>query len=345
MTADAVGGVWTYCVELAHALAPHGVEVHLATMGPRPSAAQRAEAGAFASVHESDFPLEWADEPWTGVAAAGRWLLELEEATKADVVHLNGYVHAELPWRAPVLVVGHSDVVSWWRAVHGGDAPDEWRTYHGRVRAGLLAADRVVAPTRAAAHDLGRAYGARDVAVVPNCRRPQLFPPGEKQPRVLASGRAWDAAKGLDALCRVAPRLTVPVAVAGHLDTALPGVEALGRLSTPELAAELARTAVFAAPARYEPFGLGPLEAALAGCALVLGDLPSLREVWGEAAEFVADDAALATALTRLGSDPVESAELGRRARQRALGYSPERTAAGYLEQYALLPVRAGGAR
>ena len=33
-------------------------------------------------------------------------------------------------------------------------------------------------------------------------------------------------------------------------------------------------------PARYEPFGLSILEAALSGCALVLGDLPSLRELW-----------------------------------------------------------------
>ncbi len=31
-------------------------------------------------------------------------------------------------------------------------------------------------------------------------------------------------------------------------------------------------------PARYEPFGLSVLEAALSGCALVLGDIPSLRE-------------------------------------------------------------------
>ena len=33
MTADTVGGVWTYALELAGALAPHGVTVALATMG------------------------------------------------------------------------------------------------------------------------------------------------------------------------------------------------------------------------------------------------------------------------------------------------------------------------
>ena len=36
-----------------------------------------------------------------------------------------------------------------------------------------------------------------------------------------------------------------------------------------------------ATPAIYEPFGLSALEAGLCGCALVLGDIESLREVLG----------------------------------------------------------------
>ena len=43
----------------------------------------------------------------------------------------------------------------------------------------------------------------------------------------------------------------------------------------------MARASIYALPARYEPFGLSILEAALSGAALVLGDIPSLREVWG----------------------------------------------------------------
>ena len=52
----------------------------------------------------------------------------------------------------------------------------------------------------------------------------------------------------------------------------------------------MARAAIYALPARYEPFGLTALEAGLSGCALVLGDIPSLREVWGETACFVPPD-------------------------------------------------------
>ena len=103
MTADTVGGVWTYCVELAHALAPYDVVVHLATMGRPPSAAQRAESGVFAGVHESTYSLEWQDDPWAGVDAAGEWLLSMAADLRPDVVHLDGYAHGVLPWRAPVV--------------------------------------------------------------------------------------------------------------------------------------------------------------------------------------------------------------------------------------------------
>ena len=34
---------------------------------------------------------------------------------------LNAYVHAALPFGRPVLVVAHSCVTSWWRAVHETD--------------------------------------------------------------------------------------------------------------------------------------------------------------------------------------------------------------------------------
>ena len=79
MTADTVGGVWTYALELARALEPHGVEIALATMGARLSAAQRAEVARLANVEvfDSGFKLEWMDEPWRDVEAAGWWLLEL----------------------------------------------------------------------------------------------------------------------------------------------------------------------------------------------------------------------------------------------------------------------------
>jgi glycosyltransferase involved in cell wall biosynthesis len=48
----------------------------------------------------------------------------------------------------------------------------------------------------------------------------------------------------------------------------------------------LARAAIYVSPARYDPFGLLPLQAALHGCALLLSDIPSYRELWDGAACF-----------------------------------------------------------
>jgi glycosyltransferase involved in cell wall biosynthesis len=91
-----------------------------------------------------------------------------------------------------------------------------------------------------------------------------------------------------------------------------------------------------ALPARYEPFGLVALEAAMAGCALVLGDIPSLREVWGDAALFVnpEEDDELRDAIERLIAAPDARRALGLRARQRALTYSAGRMARLYRSVY-----------
>lgn len=326
MTADTVGGVFTYARDLARGL---GGEVLLATMGgPAP------EALADLDVRESSFALEWMPDPWEDVAAAGEWLRELEAQERPDVVHLNHYAHGG-HFRAPTVVVGHSCVASWWQAVHGAAPPPEWDRYRAAVREGLSAADAVVAPTAAMLSELDRWYGP-----LPDERR--VIPNGaagggaeEKEPFVLAAGRLWDPAKNLAALAAVAPSLRWPVRVAGELGAEAPaGVEHLGRLSSADLAALRARAAVFAHPARYEPFGLAPLEAALDGCALVLGDIPTLREVWGDAAVYVDGERALRDALDRLIEDPLWRDEMAARAHRRARRYTIARMAGAYRSLY-----------
>jgi glycogen(starch) synthase len=166
MTADAVGGVWQYALELCRELRRVGVEVLLATMGPRPSAEQRQRAEELGNVQlqESDYDLEWMAEPWDDVARAGEWLLALEREFAPELVHLNGFAHGALPWQAPRLVVGHSCVLSWWHAVRGGDVPATWDRYRAMVAAGLRAADMVVGgappPRWAAARGVGGGAGA-----------------------------------------------------------------------------------------------------------------------------------------------------------------------------------------
>ena len=345
MTADAVGGVWTYALDLARALAPHGVSVALATMGRLPTPSQQAEARTVPglTLHSSALALEWMSDPWEDVARAGDWLLGLEDRLRPDVIHLNGYAHGGLPWRAPVLMAGHSCVLSWWRAVQGEDAPPAWDRYQAEVQHGLRAAGRVVAPTRAMLDALERHYGPLAASqVIPNGRDLDAFRPGKKEPFVFSAGRLWDEAKNISALAEASRGLAWPVLVAGetaHPDGAAvapPHVRLLGCLPPALVAAHQARAAVYALPARYEPFGLSALEAGLSGCALVLGDIPSLREVWGEAALFVPpdDSDALRGVLSRLIADAGLRQEMAARARSRARLYTPERMAGGYLSAY-----------
>ena len=345
MTADTVGGVWTHALELARGLAARGVGVHVATMGALPSDAQREAANVSGiALHARAYRLEWMNEPWRSVHAAGDWLLALEARIRPTVVHLNQYTFGALPFAAPTLVVGHSCVLSWWRAVHGSEAPREWDRYRAAVRAGLACATLVGAPSAAMLAALREHHGFDgDGRVLPNGRSAGDFAPAvEKDPVVLAAGRLWDAAKNLAALEAVAPRLPWPIRVAGALRSpggatrTSSGVVALGELAPAAFAAELARASIFAAPARYEPFGQTALEAALAGCALVLGDIESQRQIWGDAALFADPDDhdALHAALAGLIDDPRRCRTLAAAARTRALAFSPRRMVDGYLAAY-----------
>ena len=342
MTTDTVGGVWTYALELARALLPHEVEVVLATMGRPPTPEQTADATSVRNIllHVSQYKLEWMNEPWEDVERAGEWLLDIERREQPDLVHLNGYVHGSLDWSAPCLIVGHSCVLSWWKAVKGEPAPAEWERYRQRVRKGLQAARLVMSPTRAMLATLERWYGPlSDTCVTPNAGNCGLFRPARKEQFIFSAGRIWDEAKNVLALERVAPRLAWRVYVAGeerHPETgsvALDDVHYLGQLSPSKLAQWYGRAAIYALPARYEPFGLTALEAGLSGCALVLGDIESLREVWGDAALFVPPDGhvALERTINGLAADRKLLEEMSQRAISRARLYTPERMTKTYL--------------
>jgi glycogen(starch) synthase len=339
MTGDTVGGVWTFTMELAEALGADGVEVVLAALGGPPSAEQRAEARRIANIDllASDFKLEWMDDPWRDVEESGRWLLDLEEQYAPDLVHLNSFGHGSLPWSAPVVVTAHSCVLSWWQAVKGCAAPDSWDRYRETVTATLQAANAVTAPTQAMAAAVAEHYGVGNTRVVPNGRCPSRFRRAVKEPFVLTAGRLWDEAKNVAAVAGVAPVIDWPVYVAGDTRGPISHCTALGRLSSDALAEWFARAAIYALPARYEPFGLSALEAAPSGCALVLGDIASLREVWSDAAVFVPpnDSRALKEAIRELIADPERRERKASAAYEHAMQYSPRRMAAGYAEVYA----------
>lgn len=347
MTADCVGGVWSYATDLARALKDRGIEVTLAVMGPTPRADRRAlAADVGVEVVEAPFRLEWMDRPWDDVDRAGEWLLSLADRLDPDVVHLNGFCHAALPWDAPVIVVGHSCVRTWWRGVHGESPAAEWDVYTERVTEGVRAAAMLISPTRALLDGLEAEYGpAACTRVIANGSRAASAPPPPlctKQPLVFSAGRLWDEAKNISSVCAAAGGVSWQTSVAGHTDgpfgkfCASGAARLLGDLSATEIADWYRRASIYALPARYEPFGLSVLEAAAAGCALVLGDIRSLRENWSGAATFVPADnrRALVRAIDELVRDPGLLASMSALARERAERFTVDRMADDYLDAY-----------
>ena len=348
MTAEPGGGSWNFALDLAAGLGEQGVEVVLATLGARPLPAQRREARAIETLAlvESDLQIPWAPDALGSVDEAGGWLMELARQYQVDVVHCNHLTHAALPWDVPVLVVGHQCVLTRWEAIHGAPTPPSWEDYRQQVGAWLRAANAVIAPCDAMRQAMQRHYGPLvDVAVIRNARRPVLQSSVRKEPFVFSLGRVFDPGKNLAVLGEVAPRVEWPIRIAGATRDGegkgidVHGVSLLGELSSRATAAWLRRASVFALPARYEPFGLSTLDAARAGCALVLGDIPSLRENWDGAALFVPPDdpEAIASAIAGLIASPDERASLARLARQRAGRFSYETFVREYLLAYRVL--------
>ncbi len=201
----------------------------------------------------------------------------------------------------------------------------------------------MIAPSEAMLARLAAHYGnLPKTRVILNGRDSRDFKPAAKEPIVFSAGRLWDEAKNLEALERVAPNLPWDVFVAGESIHPDGGeirphhTRLLGHLSQRALSAWLGRASIYCLPARYEPFGLSALEAALSGCALVLGDIPSLREIWRHRAVFVPpnDPEALESALKTLIDNPDRRASLTAGARARALQLTPQKMLDGYLTAY-----------
>jgi glycogen(starch) synthase len=351
MTVDAVGGVWTYALDLARALKPQGLKFVFAVMGPRPTDEQRTEVEQLgnAIVEERACLLEWMDHPWRDVAAAGQWLLQLENRYRPDVVHLNGYVHARLNWKAPVLVAAHSCVYSWWKAVMGHWPGPEWNVYREHVASGLSAADMVVAPSQAMLSALIECYGPlRASRVIHNGRSSVGFTPRPKEAFVFSMGRIWDEAKNIRLLLRAAAERPFPCVIAGDAtdwhdrpDT-WQSTRLLGQQTSAQVKQWLGRAAIFALPVRYEPFGLSILEAALSGCVPIVGDISSMHEIWEDAVIYVDpnDASVLASSICALLADVSRREQWAQRARARALRYSIESTAGAYASLYQELQLK-----
>ncbi|MFC6621304.1 glycosyltransferase family 4 protein [Novosphingobium panipatense] len=348
ITVDAVGGVWQYGLDLASGLAARGVEPVLAVMGPKPDAAQREEAHRIdgVTIVETGLPLDWLSDSADPILAAGRMLAEFAGDIAADIVQLNmPTLAAAPPPPVPVVAVTHGCVATWWEAAKPGEALGTDYHWHRDLMAqGLRAADRVVAPSASYARTIARYYALDQAPVVVHNGRTPIAAPteGPFPDRALTVGRLWDSVKCAGMLDRVAARIHVPFSAAGNPvgphgeRVELHHLNLLGQLDAVQLGRELAARPIFVSAASFEPFGLAVLEAAQAGCPLVLSDIDTFRELWDGAACFVpaGDEIALERAITGLVEDEALRLRLSEAARKRAAQYAPRKMADSMLAIY-----------
>ncbi len=352
VTADTVGGVWTYTRELVTGLAQRGVKVTLVSFGEIPTPAQTEWLDVLRGVdfRPTAFRLEWMQDVEEDLRRSSEFLQSIVHETNPDLLHLSQFCYGSLNVDVPKVVVAHSDVLSWWATVHGENPPEnQWiRAYRATVSQGVKGADVVVAPSRWMLSALREHYGAvRQGLVIYNGRNPALFNPHiSKEDLVLAVGRAWDKAKQVSLLSECLHR--IPVWVAGaeqHPDPAFRsdqvnrarGVRYCGEQSESQLRHLFGRASIYTATSQYEPFGLAAVEAAFSRCAVIANDIPTFRELWGESACYFRHNDAedLARKIDELRSDRelrMTYANLAyRRAKQR---FTAERMVNDYLNLF-----------
>ena len=365
ITSDTLNGNWTYTRELVSGLITRGFRVTLVSFGEIPLPEQTAWMDRLYGLtyHPTAFRLDWMEEGQHDFYDASAYLCSLVKDVKPDVFHSNHLGHGALPVTIPRIVVAHGDMVTWWKAVHGREPKDSaWlRWYRQTMAEGLTEASAVVAPSEWMLNSVRSHYsGSVREVVIHHGRNPIFFNPYvAKEDTVLAIGRLLDPAKQVNLLTQ--EMHPVPVCIVGEdcSETMAPvradvsfkdgdiGVALKGAQTESQLRLLYSRASMYAGTARYEPSGMTILEAALSRCALILNDIPSLRELWGQAAVYFRtnDAGSLADAVRALSGDLELRRNFANRAFQRGREcYNAHRMTDNYIQLYRSVVARKASA-
>jgi len=340
VTTDTLSGVWSYTRELVTGLVGRGTGVTLVSLGEIPLPQQTAwmENLRGLEYRPTAFRLDWMEEGESDLKDSCAYLTALVHELKPDLLHLHHACYGSLPVAVPRIVTAHTDLIGWWKSVHGREPDDSrWLHWYREVMTrGLSDANFVVAPSAWMLDALHASYTffAPEAVIHPG-RNPLYFNPYvAKEESVLAVGRLWDAGKQVSLLtqhahclpvCIVsdeapAPATRNPIRADVKLAVAEVSVALKGPQSEAQMRNLYSRASIYAATSKYEPFGLCALEAALSRCAIVANDIPSFREVWGDAALYFRtnDGESLAELIHRLRQEPDLCRGYANRAYQRA---------------------------
>ena len=357
VTGDTLSGSWTYTRELVTGLVTRGVRVTLITFGEIPLPAQTAWMDHLHGLdyRPTAFRLEWMHEAEQDLSESSAFLVALVKELRPTVLHLNQFCYGDLPVNVPRVVTAHGDLITWKESVQERrpQAAGATKWYRKTIASGIVGADAVVTPSAWMLGRIRACYGnPRRAEVVYPGRNPIFFNPYiSKEDSVLAIGRLVDVGKQVSLLTQHSH--SVPVCIVGSEHTvAVPripiradvkvatddsSVAIRGPQTEAQLRALYSRAAIYAATARYDPLGMGALEAAFSRCAIVANDIPSFREMWSDAALYFRtnDAASLAESIQLLNQDRTMRrayAEMAyNRARER---FTTKRMIGDYLQLY-----------
>ncbi len=373
VTGDTLSGSWVYTRELVAGLVTRGVRVTLVSFGDIPLPAQTSWMDHLHGLdyRPTAFRLEWMQEAEEDRAEAASFLMSLAQELRPDLLHLHQFSYGNIPVDIPRIVMAHGDLLTWREAVPEQqhrplNAAERYARarYRDTVLLGIACADAVVAPSAWMLNRFSAMYTMpRRAEVIYPGRNPIFFNPYvSKDDCVLAVGRLVDANRQLSLLtqhehplpvCIVGSEQTVatplnPIRADVKVATEETSVAIRGPQTEAQLRALYSRAAIYAATSRYEPLGMPVLEAAFSRCAIVANDIPSYREMWGDAALYFRtnDASSLAASIRLLNDDRTMRrayAELAyARARER---FTTKRMIDEYLQLYrSLISVRTAAA-
>ena len=98
ITADTIGGVWTYTRELVTQLSRKGIRVTLVSFGEIPTSSQTEwlEELTDVSLHPTAFRLEWMQDSQGDLEQSATLLKDIIGETKPDILHFNQFYYGNI---------------------------------------------------------------------------------------------------------------------------------------------------------------------------------------------------------------------------------------------------------
>jgi glycogen synthase len=343
MTTDTKEDKWQFTLNLVSSLCDENIEVVLLAMGPKLYNHQLEELENLAPnthfYHQSITP-EWKENDLTGIPKAGIWINKIFASENPDIIHLNHYSPACIHWDVPVVLSPQACIMLLENLSSVEELPEKFHKIFHMSQIALHAADAVVFPTAALLAHFTCVYGQISKAhVIPPGIREIYRPSDQKFPMVFSEGHLDDPNLNLNLLLLAAPYIDGEIFIAGEKEQVMrlpKNVRFLGNLSRQQKSNWLKMASIFALPARLDPFGLAFLEAASNRCALIGGDTPYLKEIWGDAMEYVSIDNpdALAAACNEGLHFPHKALAHGENAFSRVQKFNQRDIAIQYKELY-----------